>query len=477
MRLARSAALLWMFRGRKKRRRTRPAWRDFPVISSETDIPSVVLPMYGAAALVSHIPVQDPEEPMRLAEFILANIEPILAEWEAFARSLLPGATMTIVALRDDAGSILKATARDMQNRQTLEQQESKSKGDGGAATVASDRLDNASELHGAERVGSGFHITDVVSEYRALRASVLRLWRASLPHRHNADIDDITRFDESLDQSLARGVASYSQRIDESRQMFLAILSHDLRNPLNAIRMAAHIVSLGSKDPGTDDAMSMIKRNTDAMMRLISDLIDFSSSGLGRSMPLTRGHVDLEELCREVIESFRTAHPERTLRFHAAGDIDGVWDAGRIRQVVSNLVGNAIQHGSPDAPIDLSVTLERSSSEGSDSQRSTVVLRVHNEGSPIPPDVLPTIFDPLKRYATRDSAAQRHQGSIGLGLYIVREIVTAKEGTVEVVSTAEEGTTFTVRIPRFLPVEDDHHADAQTRSLLDAGTFAGKAD
>ncbi len=113
---------------------------------------------------------------MRLPEFILANIEPILKEWEAFARSLLPGANMTIVALRDDAGSILLSTARDMQSCQSLQQQESKSKGDGGADTVASDRLDNASDLHGVERVGSGFHITDVVSEYRSLRASVLRI-------------------------------------------------------------------------------------------------------------------------------------------------------------------------------------------------------------------------------------------------------------------------------------------------------------
>lgn len=170
-----------------------------------------------------------PGEAMRLAEFLLANIEPILAEWEKFARSLLPGKDMTIVALRDDAGSILLATGRDMQNRQSLREQASKSKGDGGAGGAASDRLDNASELHGVERVGAGFHITDVVSEYRALRASVLRLWRESLPQPDLNDIDDITRFDESLDQSLARGVASYSKRIDESRQMFLAILSHDL--------------------------------------------------------------------------------------------------------------------------------------------------------------------------------------------------------------------------------------------------------
>lgn len=399
---------------------------------------------------------------MRLADFIQGNIEPILMEWETFARSLLPGAGMTILALRNDAESILRATARDMQNRQSLEQQASKSKGEGGAATVASDRLDNASELHGVDRVGSGFHITDVVSEYRALRASVLRLWRESLPQPNLHDIDDITRFDESLDQSLARGVGSYSKRIDESRQMFLAILSHDLRNPLSSIRMAAQVVSLKSADPATAGAMSVIERNTEAMMRLIRDLIDFASSGLGRAMPLNRGPVDLAELCREVIDSHRTTHPGRTLRFHSEGDVHGVWDAGRIRQVVSNLVGNAIQHGSPEGPIDLSVTSRGENSADSSVGGSTVVLTVHNEGAPIPPELLPTIFDPLKRYVTRESVAQRSAGSIGLGLYIVREIVVAKGGTVELVSTAEEGTTFTVRIPRVLPVDGDNPDDAK---------------
>ena len=394
---------------------------------------------------------------MRLAEFIVANMEPILAEWEAFARSLLPGAKMTILELRDHAESILRATARDMQSAQSLQQQASKSKGTGGAGGAESDAMDDASSLHGVGRVGSGFHITDVVSEYRALRASVLRLWRESLPQPDVNDIDDITRFDEAMDQSLAKAVSSYSNRVDQSRQMFLAILSHDLRNPLNCIRMAAQLVSREKDDPDSVEALAMIETSTEAVTRLINDLVDFTLSGLGRTMPLTRGPVDLVKLCREVVEAYRTTNPGRTLRFHSDGDITGVWDAGRLRQVISNLMGNAIQHGSPEGPVELSVALE-----GSTPEESTVVLRVHNEGAPIPPDLLPTIFDPLVRYATRESAALRRPGSIGLGLYIVREIVVAKGGTMEVASTAQEGTTFTVRIPRILPIEGDNRDDAK---------------
>jgi signal transduction histidine kinase len=168
--------------------------------------------------------------------------------------------------------------------------------------------------------------------------------------------------------------------------------------------------------------------------------------------MPLTRGPVDLEKLCGEVFYGMRTAHPQRTLRFHPHGDLTGDWDAARLHQVVSNLMGNALQHGSAQGPVELSVA-----SEG-----STVVLSVHNEGAPIPSDLLATIFDPLVRGATLESAERRVPGSVGLGLYIVREIVVAHGGTVEVASTAHEGTTFTVRLPRQPSVGGDRRMDAK---------------
>lgn len=377
---------------------------------------------------------------MRLAEFILANVETILAEWDAFARSLAPAAKLPQLALRDGAEAILRAAAREMEASQSLEQQVSKSKGHGGSDGVSSARLDNASALHGVERVGSGFDIVEVVSEYRALRASVLRLWREVLTQPDLADIDDINRFNESMDQSLAQAVASYTERVDQSRLMFLAILSHDLRNPLSCIRMAALFVSrAGNENPKAAYALSQIDTNAETIRRLIDDLIEFASSGLGSTMPLTLGPVDLEPLCREVVDACHTAHPGCKLRFHADGDLSGEWDAARLRQVLSNLIGNALQHGSEAGPIDLSAV----------SAGSEVVLSVRNEGAPIPPELLATIFDPLVRHATPNSAAPRAPGSIGLGLYIVREIVVAHGGTVEVASAAAEGTTFIVRLPR----------------------------
>src|SRR4051812_9981349 len=176
---------------------------------------------------------------MRLADFILANIEPILVEWEAFARGIWPGPATDPRELRDHAADILRATAWDMQSPQTAAQQSDKSRGDGDPGN-GSARIDGASDVHAVGRVRSGFDMMSVVAEYRALRASVIRLWRDSAPTPDVRDLDDLTRFNESIDQSLTEAVRSYTQRVDRSRQMFLAILAHDLRNPLNSMTMSA---------------------------------------------------------------------------------------------------------------------------------------------------------------------------------------------------------------------------------------------
>src|SRR4051812_5146213 len=179
---------------------------------------------------------------MRLSDFIAANTEAILAEWEIFARSIQPGEKMDTVALRDHADQILRATARDMNSLQTAAEQSDKSKGEseGGADSF---RVDGASEVHAVARVHSGFDLLSVVAEYRALRASVIRLWRESQPASDRRDLDDLTRFNESIDQSLTEAIRSYSQRVDWSRKMFLAILGHDLRGPLDSVRLSATVL------------------------------------------------------------------------------------------------------------------------------------------------------------------------------------------------------------------------------------------
>jgi len=386
--------------------------------------------------------------PMRLAQFIVAHMESILAEWEAFARNILPTSGMDSLALRDHAQDILLATVRDMESVQTAAQRQDKSSGynDGSKENV---RLNGASEEHAIGRLGSGFDLLQLVSEYRALRTSVLKLWRNDDPPADPHHVDDVTLFHESIDLSLAKAVSCYTQRIDESRDMFLAILSHDLRNPLNSIAMSAHLLpQRGKLDPETTEFASNISRGAKVMARMISDLLDYTRTRLGAGMPVARTSMDLGNLAREVLDEFQSANPTAKLRFDSTGDLTGEWDVARLRQVISNLLGNAIQHGDATAPIELMLKGEPSG----------VKVAIRNQGPLIPQGELVKIFDPLARGADSETPKRNRPGSIGLGLYIARELVTAHGGRIEVKSSMETGTVFTFDLP--------HHPD---RGISDA--------
>lgn len=377
---------------------------------------------------------------MRLPEFILQNIEPILQEWEDFARSLSPGDEMGVLALRNDAESILRSAVLDMGIAQTDAEQRSKSRGLGGAGGVESDGLDDASAHHGVARFSAGFDINEVVSEYRALRASVLRLWAESKPSPDINHLEDKMRFHESIDQSLAQAVASYSHRVEESRQMFLAILGHDLRSPLSAIKMSTKLLrSYGEADPQYAEVVKIIDESATASARLIHDLIDFASSHLGESITITPTSVDLEHLARDVIGELKASYSDRKIVFDCQGDMNCVCDGPRLRQVLSNLLINALNFGAPDTDVELSMKPDQ----------DDIVFSVRNHGPPIPAELLPSVFDPFVRDLSGDAAKSRRDGSLGLGLYIAYEVVVAHGGDIQVSSTTEDGTVFAVRLPR----------------------------
>jgi signal transduction histidine kinase len=375
---------------------------------------------------------------MRLADFILSNVEPILAEWEIFARSIGAGEHLTQLALRDHAGQILQAIVRDMKRPQTAAEQAKKSKGLD--RSLDDDALDGASKLHAIDRLGLGFDLLEVISEYRALRASVLHLWHESSPGPEDRDVDDLTRFNESIDQSITKAVASYTRRVDQARDMFLAILSHDLRNPLNSISMTAELVPSVVNDPAEALACGeQISRNVTVMERMITDLLDYTRTRLGAGMPVQPVPLDLGSLVRDLFEEFRTAHPKRDIQLRTEGDLNGQWDADRVRQAISNLWGNAIHHGSVDFPVTLSLRGET----------SDVFIEVHNGGDPMPPGELQNIFDPLIRGSSAEHPRENRSRSIGLGLYIAREVAKSHGGRIDVTSTATDGTSFTIRLPR----------------------------
>lgn len=387
---------------------------------------------------------------MRLAEFIRVNMEPILMEWEVFARTILPAARMDSLALRDHAEDILLATVRDIESAHSETQRSANARRySDGAEDI---RLNGASEEHAIGRLSSGFNLEQLVSEYRALRASVLALWRATVPQADVNDVDDVRLFHESIDQSLATAVSSYTKRVEESRDMFLAILSHDLRNPLNSIGMSAELIPRASKhDPEMTEFASQISSGVTVMSRMISDLLDYTRTRLGAGMPVERAPMDLGILCREVVAEFQSSNPDVKFTFASTGDLTGEWDSARLRQVISNLLGNAIQHGNRSAPCDLTL-------KGEDAR---VVVAMRNQGTLIPPGELTRIFDPLARGASAKEQKRNRPGSIGLGLYIARELVLAHGGAINATSSAEAGTVFTFHLPRHHPALPEIHPGA----------------
>ena len=397
---------------------------------------------------------------MRLADFILTNVEPILAEWESFARSVWPhGATADPAELRDEAEDILRATAVDMQSDQTAAQQAEKSKG-ASRPSVESDGLEGASSTHGAGRAVSGFDLWAVVAEYRALRASVLRLWRDSLPAPDLRDIDDVTRFNESIDQSLTNALRGYAVQVDRDREallarehasrseaeaanrakdVFLATLSHEMRTPLNAIVGWLSLLRHEHAEPNDfQEGLRVIERNTEAQVQLIDDLLDVSRIISGKLRVDIRP-CELSDVINVGVNAIRPAAEARGITLNVRLDpsaSSASCDSVRIQQVVWNLVSNAVKFTPKGGRVDVTLSRERSSFQ----------IQVSDNGQGISPELLPYVFD---RFRQSDSSMRRRFAGLGLGLSIVKYIVEAHGGTVEADSPGEgKGSTFTVRLP-----------------------------
>jgi PAS domain S-box-containing protein len=216
------------------------------------------------------------------------------------------------------------------------------------------------------------------------------------------------------------------------TRELFLGIMGHDLRNPLNTIAASIFSLEKNAGDPVRRVAGRM-SRAAQRMTRMIDQLLDFTRARLGEGIPVQRQAADLREICSAVVEEFDAQQPSR-VHLTADGAAPGLWDPDRMAQVLSNLLGNALAHGSSEHPVEV-----RMSSGG-----GIVRVEVANRGSPIPESDRRTIFEPFRR--THASAAQDSSG-LGLGLYIAREIVRAHRGSIEVTSN-ESGTRFVVELP-----------------------------
>lgn len=370
---------------------------------------------------------------MRLSAFIRSNLEVILQEWEDFASTLQPLVDSTRRQLRDHAQQMLSVICADLDTYQCAQESIDKSQGN-----APPELATTAAEIHAADRLESGFAIEELMAEYRALRASVLRLWQRTERGADELAVQDMLRFNEAIDQSLTESVARFSAIARESQNVFLAILGHDVRNPLGAISMGAQTLQM---DPALSEKHHIVAGrmlgSTRRVAEIVEDLIDFSTSRLGRSMPIAPAPMEAGSECQQVVEEMRTLHPQRTITFEQSGNLQVEWDRARIDQALSNLIANAIQHGEQGQPVWVTI-------DGAE----RITITVQNQGEVIAPGQLRTLFDPSRQFAVRTD----HQGggnNLGLGLFITRDIVAAHGGAISVSSTAAEGTAFTVTLPR----------------------------
>jgi signal transduction histidine kinase len=369
---------------------------------------------------------------MRLADFILRDMQRIVAQWEAFAVTLLPAAaTMDSLALRDHARPLLEAIAADLSTSQTLEEQSQKA---WGRAPQVADAPHTAAQTHAILRARSGFDIIQLVAEYRALRASVLQLWMdGRAPEASH--VDDIIRFNEAIDQAIAESVRAFSAEVERERHLFLGMLGHDMRSPLQTIHATASLLATMKAGDGVSEAANRLIRTGARMQALLDDLSDFNRTELGLGIRIAPTEIDLAAVFADETDQLRAAHPDCRIVLEAPVSLPGVWDGPRLQQVLANLVVNAIRYGAHAMPVRVVMTAD-------DAQ---VRFEVRNAGSAIEPALLPRIFDPLRRGA---EASARKGFNLGLGLYIAREIVAAHRGRIEVRSDDQE-TVFTVSLPR----------------------------
>lgn len=371
---------------------------------------------------------------MRLAYFIVRDMQAILAQWEAFAGTHFPAATaMTPPELRDHAQQILEAVVKDLSASQTPEAGSAKSMG---RAPRLIDAAETAAQTHGFLRAQSGFDIKQMASEYRALRASVLRLW-ADACQPEPPHLDDMIRFNEAIDQALCESIAFFSDKVDESRNLLLGMLGHDMRTPLQSIQLTASYLGDLNAGEKVSEAASRLINSGARMKALLDELVEFNRARLGLGIHVSPSHVDVADLFADELQELRAAHPGRELALDVSGDLKGSWDGPRLQRLLGNLVVNAVKYGSKDAPVSVVVS----------GDRDELRFEVRNSGPMLKQSTLRQLFAPLQRGPHGEHKYDPDAG-LGLGLYIAREITKAHGGEIEAHSEGTQ-TVFAVRLPR----------------------------
>jgi signal transduction histidine kinase len=354
-----------------------------------------------------------------LGSFIRANRESIIARWLVRAASLPSATKLTTHELHDHVPRLLDALADAVDRRDE-----------------SAKPLNDVPEQHAELRFRAGYDLRQVVAEYRLLREVVMELYgeQGDISIESRPQMEPLTVMNEAVDRAISAAVDQHAAQTDRVRETFIAMLGHDLRDPLHAMLFSADVLTRSADDASAVNTARRIVRNAQRMDRMIHDLLDFARGRLGGGLTVTPTRVNARALIARATNDIAQAHPERSVRFigdHALDDCEVEWDSDRVVQVVSNLVSNAVVHGND--PITVAV-------EGQDDR---IGIHVTNTGE-IPAHVLPMLFDPF--VAERRNRSRRD--GLGLGLYIVQQIAIAHGGTVTA-SSSNGVTTLIVTLPR----------------------------
>lgn len=376
---------------------------------------------------------------MDLADFIICELEPILQEWESFARTLTPAAlVMTGNQLRNHAEMMLKSIANDLRTPQSPEQQIKKSHG--------LDDEEKQDADHGTGRWKSNFSVEQLVSEYRALRSSVLRLWGQAHSYASTTDVEDIIRFNEAIDQLLAASVISFAaakRKADEqekNRNEFLAMLAHELRNPLSPITTASALLKKAKgNEKIIENAADVIARQAAHMARLVDDLLDVSRVTRGL-IEVQLSAVDIRQAIDEAVEQVTPQIQARRHQLDVAGPPYPTAvqaDKKRLVQIVTNLLANAAKYTPEGGHVKLETTVHE----------SEVVITVKDNGVGMSPEFISHAFE---LFAQAERTPDRKSGGLGLGLALVKNLVELHGGKVACSSAGlGQGSHFVVTLPR----------------------------
>lgn len=374
---------------------------------------------------------------MKLSQFLKNHNDEILLEWDKFAKEVAPPESdMSLSALRENAKELLIAIANNIECPQSEKKQSIKSKGQ----LPAQGELGAAASIHGTLRHHCGFDLKEVASEFRALRASVLHLWMPLVKDMTPEFSYDMTRFNEAIDEALSESIITFSDETARTRDTFLAVLGHDLRNPLSVISMSGEFIKrVPESSQPIHNAGSQIVISSARMGLMINDLLEYARTQLGGRLLLKRHVVDMGRICQAVVDEARAAHPAQEFVLTLSGELIGSWDEARLQQVFANLLGNAARYSERGQPIGIAI-------EG---QADAIAVKIHNVGPVIPSKSLQSIFEPLVQLAQQTELSEPSSHSVGLGLYIAREITEAHGGTIQAASSKHSGTTFAVLLPR----------------------------